>query len=66
VTILSDALQHLVRSMPTIKSIFGTAIEAERVHGDRWVIANWYSHLARRIEGATRQFVLNMDETDCN
>jgi hypothetical protein len=52
--------------MPTITSLVGTPINADGVATDPEIIRGWLSELEARIEGMSREFMLNVHKITCS
>jgi hypothetical protein len=66
ITLSGDSLRHIVRGMPTVKSVIGVPTESERVSVDPGEIEAWFNKLEEKVQGIPRAFVFNVDETGCS
>jgi hypothetical protein len=66
ITLSGDSLRHIVRGMPTVKSVIGIPTESERVAVDPEQIDAWLTKLEEKVQGIPRAFVFNVDETGCS
>jgi hypothetical protein len=66
VLLSGDSLRHLIRGMPTVKSVIGVPTESERVAVQPGQIEAWFERLEQSVAGVPRAFVFNVDETGCS
>jgi hypothetical protein len=66
VILSGDSLRHIVRGMPTVKSVIGVPTESERVAVQPEHIEAWFERLEQSVAGVPREFVFNVDETGCS
>jgi hypothetical protein len=52
--------------MASVKTIIGCVIEAERVTRNREEISAWFNRFSSIVDDISREFVFNMDETECS
>jgi hypothetical protein len=61
--LLSDALRHIYRTFPGVKSTAGVPMKAERVAIDETMIAAFYDELEGMIEDVPAAMIFNTDES---
>jgi hypothetical protein len=66
ITVSGDTLRHIVRGMPTVKSVIGIPTKSERVAVAPEQIEAWFDELEAKVQGIPREFVFNVDETGCS
>jgi hypothetical protein len=60
VILSGDSLRHIVRGMPTVKSVIGVPTESERVAVQPEHIEAWFERLEQSVAGVPRAFIFNV------
>jgi hypothetical protein len=66
IALSGDTRRHIVRGMPTVRSVIGIPTESERVAVSPGQIETWFDELELKIQGIPREFVFKRDETGCS
>jgi hypothetical protein len=66
VVLTADTLRHMIRHMESVQMIIDELMESEGVAVDPDEISAWFERLNSMVDGVSREFLFNMNETGCS